>query len=104
MLLCHRGCGLEATFTNTLGEPCCFPKAPSCPIIKKKIGEKSGASRKGKTYEELHGDNADAMRKKRSKGLTGRTVSEKSRKKSSQFEIQIWSKRHRIASGDTICK
>jgi hypothetical protein len=83
MLLCHRGCGLEATFTNNLGKPCCFPKAPSCPIIKKKIGEESGASRKGKTYEELHGDNADAMRKKRSEGLTGRPVSEKSREKSS---------------------
>ena len=84
MLLCHRGCGLEATFTNYLGEPCCFPKAPSCPAIKKKIGEKSGASRKGKTYEELHGDNAVTMRKKRSEGLTGRTVSEKSREKSSR--------------------
>ena len=83
MLLCHRGCGLEATFSNTLGEPCCSPKAPSCPVIKKKIGERSGASRKGKTYKELHGDNADAMRKKRSNGLTGRTVSEKSREKSS---------------------
>jgi hypothetical protein len=90
MLLCHRGCGLEATFTNKLGEPCCFPKAPSCPVIKRKIGEKSGASRKGKTYEELHGDNADAMRKKRSEGSTGRSVSEKSREKSSNSN-----KRHR---------
>lgn len=84
MLLCHRGCGLASTFTNYLGEPCCSPKAPSCPVIKKKIGEKSGSSRKGKTYEELHGSNADAMRKKRSEGLTGRPVSEKSKEKSSQ--------------------
>lgn len=83
MLLCHRGCGLEAIFTNYLGEPCCSPKAPSCPVIKKKIGEKSGASRKGKTYEELHGDNADEMRKLRSEKLTGRVVNEHSRKKSS---------------------
>ena len=83
MLLCHRGCGLEGLFTNNLGEPCCSPKAPSCPVVKKKIGERSGSSRKGKTYEELHGDNADAMRKKRSEGSTGRIVSETSRKKSS---------------------
>ena len=84
MLLCHRGCGLKSTFTNYLGEPCCSPKAPSCPVIKKKIGERSGASRKGKTYEELHGGNANAMRKKRSEGLTGRSVSEVSREKSSK--------------------
>jgi 5-methylcytosine-specific restriction endonuclease McrA len=83
MLLCHRGCELEATFTNYLGKPCCSPRAPSCPAIKKKIGENSGATRKGKTYEELHGDNADAMRKLRSEKLTGRVVDEKSRKKSS---------------------
>lgn len=84
MLLCHRGCGLEATFTNYLGEPCCSPRAPSCPIIKKKIGEKSGASRKGKTYEELHGSNANAMRKLRSEKLTGRSVTDDSKEKSRQ--------------------
>lgn len=84
MLLCHRGCGLKATFTNYLGEPCCSPKSPSCPAVKKKIGQRSGASRKGKNYEELYGVNAGIMRKKRSEGLSGRVVSEKSREKSSQ--------------------
>lgn len=83
MLLCHRGCGKEAIFTNYLGEPCCSPRAPSCSVVKKKIGERSGSSRKGKTYEELYGDNACDMRRKRSEGSTGRIVSEESRKKSS---------------------
>lgn len=89
-MLCHRGCGLEAIFVNYLGEHCCSPRAPSCPIIKKKIGERSGKSRKGKTYEELHGKNADAMRKRRSEKLTGRPVSSESREKSS-----INNKKHR---------
>jgi hypothetical protein len=83
-MLCHRGCGLEATVINYLGEPCCSSKAPSCPVVKRKIGERSGASRKGKTYEELHGNNAEAVRKNISKKLTGRPVSEESRKKSSE--------------------
>lgn len=83
MLLCHRGCGLEATYTNYLGEPCCSPRAPSCPIIKKKIGEKSGTSRKGKSYEDLYGKNAENVRKLRSVKATGRVMTEQSRKKSS---------------------
>lgn len=82
-MLCHRGCGLPSTFTNYLGKPCCSSKAPSCPIIKKKIGERSGSSRKGKTYEDLHGDNAERMRKLRSEKLTGRPVTEQSKSKSS---------------------
>jgi len=83
MLLCHRGCGLESTFTNYLGEPCCAPRAPSCPVVKKKSGERSGASRKGKTYEELYGDKADSMREVRSAKSIGRIVSAESRRKSS---------------------
>lgn len=82
MLLCHRGCGLESTFINYNGEPCCAPRAPSCPAVKKKIGERSGATRKGKTYEELYGVNADTMRKTRSEKLTGRQVPTESREKS----------------------
>lgn len=83
-MLCHRGCGLEATFTSKEGLPCCSKSAPKCPVVKEKIGKNSGASRKGKTYDELHGANAEAMRKKRSEKLTGRPVHEDSRKKSSE--------------------
>lgn len=89
-MLCHRGCGLEAIFTNYLGEPCCSPKAPSCPIVKKKIGEKSGASRKGKTYEELHGDNAETMRKLRSEKSTGHQVTDETKEKIKESNIQHW--------------
>jgi hypothetical protein len=87
-MLCHRGCGLPSTFTNKLGKYCCAPKAQSCPIIKKKIGERSGSSRKGKTYDELYGDNADKMRKLRSEKLTGRPVTEQSKNKSSTSNKQ----------------
>lgn len=89
-MLCHRGCGLESTFINYLGQPCCFPRAPSCPIIKKKIGEKSGASRKGKSYDELHGSNAEMMRNKRSSRLTGREVPLETREKIKQSNIEHW--------------
>jgi len=89
-MLCHRGCGLEATFTNKAGLPCCHKSAPKCPVVKQKIGTNSGATRKGKSYDELHGDNAEAMRKKRSEKLTGRPVKESSRTKSS-----IANKQHR---------
>ena len=82
-MLCHRGCGLESTFTNKTGLECCHKSAPKCPVVKEKIGKNSGASRKGKTYDELHGINADAMRRKRSEKLTGRPVYESSRDKSS---------------------
>lgn len=91
-MLCHRGCGLESTFINYLGEPCCSPRAPSCPVIKKKIGEKSGATRKGKSYDELHGENADTMRKKRSAHLTGRQVSDTTREKIKQSNKEHWKK------------
>lgn len=90
MLLCHRGCGLKATFTNYLGEPCCSPRAPSCPGVRKKIGEKSGASRKGKTYEELHGNRAEIMRKTRSEQTTGRRVTEKTKEKIKKSNIEHW--------------
>lgn len=74
MLLCHRGCGLEATFINYLGKPCCAPRAPSCPIVKKKAGERSGASRKGKPFSE---DRREKLRQ----SLTGRECKPETRKK-----------------------
>lgn len=89
-MLCHRGCGLEATFTNKAGLWCCYKSATKCPVVKQKIGTNSGASRRGKSYDELHGSNAEAMRKKRSEKLTGRPVNESSRIKSS-----IANKKHR---------
>ena len=89
-MLCHRGCGLAATFMNYLGEPCCSPRAPNCPVVKKKIGEKSGASRKGKTYEELHGGNAEAMRRVRAEKSTGRQVTTQTKEKIKESNIQYW--------------
>ena len=46
MLFCHRGCGLEATHTNYKNLPCCFKSAQKCPVVRKKIGDTSGATRR----------------------------------------------------------
>lgn len=90
MLLCHRGCGLEATFTNKNGQHCCYKSAPKCPIVKSKIGSATSANLKGKTYEEIHGVNADSMRKKRTEGLTGRILHETSIEEIKQSNIAHW--------------
>ena len=45
-MLCHRGCGLEAAHTTKKGLHACNKSAQSCPIVKKKIGDKSGATRR----------------------------------------------------------
>jgi 5-methylcytosine-specific restriction endonuclease McrA len=82
MLLCHRGCGREGVYMNYKNLLCCAKSAPSCPVVKKKAGSASGASRKGKTYEQLHGDNAENVRQLRVKSSTGRVVTESSREKS----------------------
>jgi hypothetical protein len=83
MLLCHRGCGLEATFTNYLGEPCCSPRAPSCPVVKKKVGERSGAARKGKPL-------SDSQREKLRLALIGRECKPETKEKIKQSNIDHW--------------
>lgn len=45
-MLCYRGCGLEATYINRKGQPCCSKKAPSCPVVKERIGKASGETRR----------------------------------------------------------
>lgn len=44
--VCHRGCGLMATYVNWRGFHCCFESAQSCPVVKQKIGQNSGATRR----------------------------------------------------------
>jgi hypothetical protein len=88
MQLCHRGCGLEATFINYIGEPCCAPRAPSCPVVKKKIGEKSGAARKGQPL-------SDARRAQLRAALIGRECKEETRAKIKQSNIEHWTENER---------
>jgi hypothetical protein len=45
-MLCHRGCGLLITYTNKKGLGCCSKIAQHCPTVKKKIGERSGNTRR----------------------------------------------------------
>ena len=45
-MLCYRGCRLEATHITTKGKHVCNKVAQKCPVVKKKIGEKSGATRR----------------------------------------------------------
>lgn len=60
MDLCHRGCGLVATYYNTKGNPCCDTRAQRCPVVKKKIGERSGATRRANPVR--HSDEVKAKR------------------------------------------
>lgn len=83
MLFCHRGCGLEATFTNYKEQPCCSPKAPSCPAVKNKIGANSGASRKGKSFDEVRRQNMSTAH-------LGRQVSDQTKEKIKQSNIEHW--------------
>ena len=83
MLLCHRGCELEATFTNYLGKPCCFKAAPKCPVVKKKAGERSGASRKGKPL-------SDNRREKLRNALLDRECKPETRKKIEESNKEHW--------------
>lgn len=45
-MLCHRGCGKESAYTNYKGLPCCHKSAQSCPVVKRKVGAASGATRR----------------------------------------------------------
>jgi hypothetical protein len=45
-MLCHRGCGIEGTYLNYRGLPCCDKSAQKCPVVRKKIGDASGETRR----------------------------------------------------------
>lgn len=87
-MLCHRGCGLKATYTNYKGLLCCAKSASKCPDTKKKIGEKNSVALTGKRLTEEH-------KSKISKGLEGHLVSESTRRKSSESNRQYWAKNPR---------
>jgi 5-methylcytosine-specific restriction endonuclease McrA len=83
VMLCHRGCGLEATFTNYLGEPCCFKAAPKCPVVKQKAGERSGLARKGKP---LSSERQEQLRS----ALLGRECKPETRAKIKESNKEHW--------------
>lgn len=89
-MLCHRGCGLLATYTNYKGLPCCAKSASKCPDTKKKIGEKNSVALTGKKLTEEHKSNI-------SKGLEGHLVSENARRKSSESNRKHWAENPREA-------
>lgn len=75
-MLCHRGCGLESTHVNIKGQPCCFKAAPKCPVVKQKIGDASGATRRA--FPCLRSDEHKEAQSKRIKEIWntgGRVVS-----------------------------
>lgn len=45
-MLCHRGCGLLATYKNKKELNCCSKNTQQCPVVRKKIGESSGNTRR----------------------------------------------------------
>jgi hypothetical protein len=47
-MLCHRGCGLTATYINFKGLGCCSNITQHCPIVKQKIGRKNSIALKGR--------------------------------------------------------
>ena len=80
-MLCHRGCGLPATYTNYKDLPCCNKSASRCPETKKKIGNKNAIALKGKTLTNEHKRAIGA-------GITGRKLSKESIEKIRQSNIE----------------
>jgi hypothetical protein len=80
-MLCHRGCGLAATYTNFKGLGCCSKITQHCPVVKQKIGSKNSISLKGRkaSPEQLAG---------LARGRNGRTLSEETVEKIRQSNIK----------------
>jgi hypothetical protein len=84
-MLCHRNCGLEATYTNRFNLPCCDRSASKCPVVKEKIGKSNSVVLKG---NKLSQKQLEALAKSRS----GRVVSQEVREKISISNKQTKSK------------
>lgn len=89
--ICSYGCGQEAQFLLWGYKPCCASNQSKCPVIRKKISQKSSqqvgikrlhtksSCRKGKTYIEMFGEKrAHEMQENISKSLTGKPFAYKS--------------------------
>lgn len=88
-MLCHRNCGLPATYTNYKGAPCCAKSASHCPTVKEKIGKNSGESRKGKPLTDECRANMSAARQGKSTPVEVRTKIKRS-------NVDYWVDRERI--------
>lgn len=80
-MFCNLGCGLPGIFQRKNGYFYCADHNSKCPSVKAKVGKGNSAFRKGKTYEEIYGKNADNRRAEVSAKLKGRPVSEETRAK-----------------------
>jgi len=70
MKLCDYGCGKKAKYQFKNGKWCCSSHWSKCPYIKKHRSQQL----KGKTYEEIHGqEKAKELKKLRSERLVGKT-------------------------------
>jgi 5-methylcytosine-specific restriction endonuclease McrA len=88
-MLCYRECGLVGTYTNKSGLLCCYKSAMSCPIVKRKAGENSGKSRKGKSLTVDHRNNI-------SKSNLRHSVSEESKEKIRISNKKFFSENKRV--------
>lgn len=89
-MFCHRGCGLESTYINYKKLPCCHKSASKCSVIRNKIGTANAVALKGRSYDEIHGKNAQLMRQTRSTQMTGRTITPETKEKIKQSNIDHW--------------
>ena len=79
-MLCHRGCGIPATYTNYKRLGCCSKITQQCPVVKKKIGSKTSVALKGRKA-------TPAQLERLSKGRTGRKPSSETIEKIRQSNI-----------------
>lgn len=88
MATCEYGCGGEASYRLKNGKHCCSARIQSCRGVRTRIGERSGASRRGSSHSDDH-------RSRISLALTGRTVGPEIREKIRQGNVEHWSRNAR---------
>jgi len=88
-MLCHRGCGLIAVYTNSRKKPCCNKAWQQCPTVKAKIGQANSVALKGHKQSE-------ETKQKRANSLRGHVVTEETIEKIRQGNIKSHKEHPRV--------
>lgn len=94
-MLCHRGCGLVGTYVNYKGLQCCSKTAQSCPVVKKKIGDKSGKTRRDNPVKRSPEQRAAQSNNVKQQWVDGKRGKEESKQKSSESNKKHWATHER---------
>ena len=91
-MLCHRGCGLKATYTNYKKLPCCYKHQSKCPAVKSKIGAKNSLALQGKKLTEEHKAKISSGLKKSARVYSEHTIETKQKISKSKKGSIPWNK------------